>query len=410
MFISRSIKCKKTCTSFALILLILAFSYGTFGGCGVDYDTPANLTDTPTSLITAADLQGWMAAGLVNSSGYNNVVILDINSSCTITTNPSYLFEHLSGAYCLTTSEVTATRTEGVGVSTQFMVPDGAAMDALIKRTGIGSNTTIVLVSQQNLTRSSMVYFAFRYWGFPKNRLKILDGTLAADWKPAGCSTDTSGVAQPSVNSGYSVSQNTSLRSDLRISFPEMIEIAEGNMANAVILQAVGAVNFASFRTSIVGAVNFPYDPNVVQAGGAYFQPTATIITNLTGAGVDSTKNSVVYCNSGYMAVPVFFALDGILGWPAYYYDGGWLQWGQMIDENQAVAPGVGLDVNSPWRTDINTRSTGIPPTYFAPAGWLLPVTPLSFDATVNEIEEEDTKYMGTGSGGGSGGGGAGGC
>ena len=82
----------------------------------------------------------------------------------------------------------------------------------------------------------------------------------------------------------------------------------------------------------------------------------------------------------------------------------------QLVMVDQAVAPGVGLDVNSPWRTDINTRSTGIPPTYFAPAGWLLPVTPLSFDATVNEIEEEDTKYMGTGSGGGSGGGGAGGC
>ena len=407
MFIRKSIKCKKTCTSFALITLILALSYGTFGGCG-DYDTPDSQTDTPTALITEADLKGWMDAGLVNSSGYNNVVILDISSS-----NTAYTTEHLTGAYYVSASEIVATRTEGVGVYTKWMVPDGEMMDTLIKRTGIGPNTTVVFVSQQNVTRSTMAYFAFRYWGFRKNRLKVLDGVMT-DWKTAEplISTDTSGTEPPSANSGYSVRQNPSLRTDLRVSFPEMIDIVEGKMPNALILQAAVPVNYASFNTGILGSVAFPYDPNVVQAGALKFQTTPTIIANLTAAGVDSTKNSVVYCNSGYMAIPVFFALDGILGWPAYYYDGGWLQWGQMIDENQSVSTrAVGLDVNSPWRTDIPTLSTGIPPTYAAPFGFVPDfVNPISFDATVNEIEEEDAGYMETGTGGGAGGGGAGGC
>ena len=409
MAVKKLIQSKKAWLSVVLVLVTLGFTFGLFGGCGVDYNTPASLTETPNALIDEAKLKEWEDLDLVNGSGYNNVVILDVNTDTT-----AYLAEHLSGAYCVLRSEVTATRTEGVGVSTQFMVPDGAAMDAIIQRTGIGPNTTIVIVSQTNLQTATYAYFAFRYWGFPKNRLKVLGGTMA-QWKvlPGGnpLSTDNSGVAQTPLNSGYSVTQNPALRDDLRISFPEMIEIVEGGMPNSVILTTT-TPNYASFRTTILGSVSFPHISSVMVDNFEFQEEevTNTISNNLTGVGGGSTMNHVVYCNSGYFAVPVFFAIDGILGWPIYYYDGGWLQWGQMIDENQAVAPGVGLDVNSPWRTDIPTRSTGIPPTYSAPAGWLLPVTPLSFDATVNEIEQEDARYMDTGVGGGSGGGGTPGC
>lgn len=52
------------------------------------------------------------------------------------------------------------------------------------------------------------------------------------------------------------------------------------------------------------------------------------------------------------IASSAFFVLDAILGWPVADYDGSWSQWGQM-----AAANGGQLAADSPWRTDVPSRS-----------------------------------------------------
>ena len=52
------------------------------------------------------------------------------------------------------------------------------------------------------------------------------------------------------------------------------------------------------------------------------------------------------------IASSAFFVLDGILGWPVALYDSSWSQWGQM-----AAGPGGMLQPDSPWRTDVPSRS-----------------------------------------------------
>ena len=52
------------------------------------------------------------------------------------------------------------------------------------------------------------------------------------------------------------------------------------------------------------------------------------------------------------IASSAFFVLDGILGWPVANYDGSWSQWGQMASAN-----GGQLTLDSPWRTDVPSRS-----------------------------------------------------
>lgn len=54
------------------------------------------------------------------------------------------------------------------------------------------------------------------------------------------------------------------------------------------------------------------------------------------------------------IASSAFFVLDGILGWPAELYDGSWSQWGQLSGN---AAMGGQLKAESPWRTDIPSRS-----------------------------------------------------
>jgi hypothetical protein len=52
------------------------------------------------------------------------------------------------------------------------------------------------------------------------------------------------------------------------------------------------------------------------------------------------------------IASSAFFVLDAILDWPVSLYDGSWSQWGQM-----AALNGGTLKTDSPWRTDVPSRS-----------------------------------------------------
>ncbi len=52
------------------------------------------------------------------------------------------------------------------------------------------------------------------------------------------------------------------------------------------------------------------------------------------------------------IASSAFFVLDAILDWSVANYDGSWSQWGQM-----AASTGGTLQPDSPWRTDIPSRS-----------------------------------------------------
>jgi hypothetical protein len=54
------------------------------------------------------------------------------------------------------------------------------------------------------------------------------------------------------------------------------------------------------------------------------------------------------------IASSAFFVLDGILGWSVELYDGSWSQWGQLSAD---AANGGQLKADSPWRTDIPSRS-----------------------------------------------------
>jgi hypothetical protein len=60
------------------------------------------------------------------------------------------------------------------------------------------------------------------------------------------------------------------------------------------------------------------------------------------------------------IASSAFFVLDAILDWPVTLYDGSWSQWGQMAAVEYSTPSGTvkaALNSDSPWRTDVPSRS-----------------------------------------------------
>jgi hypothetical protein len=83
------------------------------------------------------------------------------------------------------------------------------------------------------------------------------------------------------------------------------------------------------------------------------------------------------------------------LGYPVKLYDASWIEWGQMADEAQDG----GLKANSPWRTDVPTRSEAI--TYNKEAGKLVEklVDANSYSLRADLVNLTDSSSCGGGSG-----------
>ncbi len=415
----------------AIALSLLSLSLILHGCGGSGYDAPAT-TQTVSALVSPETIKGWINNGSVNGTGYDKVVILDVN------TQANYSAGHIPGAQFLDSADIYQTRNEGIAADVN-MVLDGSHMDALIHKYGIDRNTTIVFTggnSDPKTTPSSILsatraYWTFRYWGFPKERLKVADGINPAWSAVYGLTTAPSPTIIPST---YSVKSNGLLRSDVRASLAEMITLVDSGTPNALIIDGRGSAgsfagapgstpgvfpptgDFVAFEGRIKGAKALGYTTLFDPSNGNRFLPPNQLAAKFAAIGLDSSKTAYVHCRTGVIASALYFALDGILGWPASNYDASWSQWGQLAGD---PVNGKQIDPNSPWRTDIASRSelivyngaNGKPVEKLCLDGSAATcATPASFDTDANKIEEEDAAYMNSsGSAGGSGGGGGGG-
>lgn len=432
---------KKTFRKLSLLLAIVtaAFLLWGCGGGGSDgYNAPEATQTTPISgqtqsvLIDEATLQDWIDSGLVNDeNSYEKVVILDVTEAA------RYGNGHIPGAQLWDMAENYQERIEGPALSVQ-MVLDGASMDAMLQKHGIDEGTTIVITSSYPNTHKVLrAYFQFRYWGFPKERLKVLNGFNGV-WPSAELTT----VVPAVTPSTFSVRDLGALCPDVRMSLSEMIAAVKSGSHLPVDFRGAGpfdtpgvfsdvAGDYVVFEGYYAGGTgysfknfNIDYAAGSAAAGvdsdGFKFKDAATIAAELEAAGIDNSKPIITACRTGNIASAAFFVLDGILGWDAAVYDGSWSQWGQMSTD---TTKGGELAAGSLWATDNPELSSSI--VYNIDVPRVVEVLPVNAQAQAlypdpslpeaNPIENEDAAYMSSGgsddsgaatsSSGGSGGG-----
>ncbi|MBE0574722.1 MAG: hypothetical protein IH613_02390 [Desulfuromonadales bacterium] len=407
-----------------LSMLLLAASL-TFTGCGGSsdsYDEPSAAQTAPIAgqtqsvLIDAATLKGWVDSGLVNNDDdWEKVVILDVTSATT------YAAGHIPGAQ-LWAGNSGIDRFDGPVLSGN-MVLDGAAMDAALQSYGIDERTTVVFAGSGNPGR---IYFMFRYWGFPKDRLKVLNGGKGA-WTAAGYAlTPIAPDVEPSTYSVRDLSFNPNVRAALNefIIGVENDTVAPVNTLVNNTDKAGGTTgifdpsgDYVIFQGLIEGGVNVGY-ANFYEGGSttAPLKSVDELKTLLETNGVDGSKPIITYCRAGNAASYGFLPIDAALGWDVMVYDGSWSQWGSLTNETEAAfVPDASYALPallSEWSTDvlvdqhklendgaffpgpyynINLGLTIEKPTFRIVEGALSP-----YDAGANSIEIEDREYFET--------------
>jgi len=274
------------------------------------YDTPIT-SQTSATLIEPETLKAWIDSGIVNSTGFDKVIILDVTSLATYTAG------HIPGALFVNSGDIAQTRTEGPAADIT-MVLDGTHMDALVQKYGIDKNTTIVFTSGAaspgagSVLTATRSYWIFRYWGFPKEKLKVLDGINFAWNTLYGLTPGDPPVPTPSA---YSVKNNVKLRTDLRASLSDMINVAEGRIANAIPVDmrsvptdgsyagkrgSTGGVfnpsgDFVAFEGRLKGGKAMLYTDLFDAANQYRFKASDVLAAMFTAIGIDSTKTAHVY-------------------------------------------------------------------------------------------------------------------
>ncbi len=187
-------------TGLAALSLVLSLQ-GCGGGGGEDttapvknipVNTPAtiaqvsddNYDNNVNGLITAATLKSWKDDWLANRPAgiTGKLVILQVAKGPAgaeyIKDNGTNVFTYLSPS-----SDWIQTRSNGV-IETPSMVPDGAAMDALLKKFNIDPKNDMIVAamgtgSTSNAMAQGRIWYALRYWGVDKKNLAILNGANA---------------------------------------------------------------------------------------------------------------------------------------------------------------------------------------------------------------------------------------
>lgn len=389
--------------------------WGCGGGGGTSSYSQSVTTTSAPAIIDAATLKKWIDEGKLNAPfGTKDRVVVVSPSTTAFWTNKG----HIPGAVRWDTNEFAMTRVEGLAAAGNMM-PTGSMMDAIIQRLGIDSNTTIVVSLPKNSTLyyQSLVYWDLRYWGFARNRIKILNAGDDA-WEVAGYSLSQDATDKYTAST-YSVAQNGTLKDVVRYSIGEMIGTIDSLIATPTLKSTWQMIDVRGFEKT-------PYITNALRMSGYtqfftrldagdgvtrnYMYPDkATLETRFaasavkdgsTDAFISATKKTVVMCTASSSASPSFVLFDAVLAVPEgniMMYDGSASQWnGYSTALLSAAYKNATSSQIQAWAFDnsTNPRAQETMPTstdysIFSVAPVVGPA-----DVNMNQIETADKAYM----------------
>ncbi len=272
---------------------------------GSDLRAPGPLLTpgTPgTVMISPATLNDWINNGYNNGVtdpfGYSKMIVIAVQ------TGGSYAAGHPTGAYFWSQGgELRTSRSDGI-LSIKSNVATQAMMDVILQRAGIDADTVIV-VTGNNLQRIGLGYFNLRYWGFPRERLKVMNAVIQ-DYISAGFSWDT--VTPPDAGGAYTVcneDQSTSV-DELRASLAEIISVAADGDPTTIPFDVRSSSEWdgtqvrsdTAFQGRIRTAVWNEWSNQTTSGGtgaGNQIKDAASLTTIFNGIGITSADTSYVY-------------------------------------------------------------------------------------------------------------------
>ena len=206
-------------------------------------------------------------------------------------------------------------------------------MEALLSRSGVGPDDTILLYGDNNNWFAAFAFWILKIYGHQDVRL--MDGgrkKWVADARPL-----TTDEEKPEASDYTAQEADKSLRANVQ----DVLKNLENGQFNLVdvrspaeftgeVIAPPGMTETAQRGGHVPGAKNIPW-AQAVNEDGTF--KDADALKSLYGAkGVDNSKPVIAYCRIGERSSHTWFVLHYLLGYPnCKNYDGSWTEYGSMI-------------------------------------------------------------------------------
>ena len=208
-----------------------------------------------------------------------------------------------------------------------------SALEALLGRSGVSPETTIVLYGDNNNWFAAYAYWMLSYYGH--RRLKLMNGGRGK-WIAEGreLSHDTPGHAAVT----YRFPDGT--REDIRayrdtvqshLGHVGLVDVRSPKEYSGDLLAPENLPQEGAQRGGhIPGAINVPW-ASVVREDGT-FKLVPELHALYGGKGITPDREVIAYCRIGERSAHTWFVLRELLGYPAVRnYDGSWTEWGSAV-------------------------------------------------------------------------------
>ena len=208
-----------------------------------------------------------------------------------------------------------------------------ADFSALLSRSGIGPDTTIVLYGDNNNWFAAFAYWQLKLFGH--DDVRIINGGRKY-WLDHGLPITTD---EPSyAETGYHLAEPDfglrAYRDDIlpRLGDAELalVDVRSPAEYNGEIIAPPGMSETAQRAGRIPGAASIPWGQTVREDGT--FKSPEELRSIYEAKGVTPDKDVIAYCRIGERSSHSWFVLHELLGYKRVRnYDGSWTEWGSLI-------------------------------------------------------------------------------
>jgi thiosulfate/3-mercaptopyruvate sulfurtransferase len=211
---------------------------------------------------------------------------------------------------------------------------DKAGFEELMRRNGIGNDTTVVFYGDRNNWYATYAYWLFKYFGHED--VRVMNGGRVK-WEAEG---------RPMVRDipTYPATEYTAKEPDERIRAyrddvlkqvqsgkPSLVDVRSPAEYSGEVLHMAGYPQEGAQRGGHVrGAQSIPWG-TAANEDGTFKSPEQ--LREIYGSkGITADKDVIAYCRIGERSSHTWFVLRELLGYPdVRNYDGSWTEWGSMV-------------------------------------------------------------------------------
>ena len=211
---------------------------------------------------------------------------------------------------------------------------DKAGFEELMRRNGIGNDTTVVFYGDRNNWYATYAYWLFKYFGHGDAR--VMNGGRTK-WEAEGrpMTRDVPTYPEASYTAQEPDERIRAYRDDVlkqvQSGAPALVDVRSPAEYTGEVLHMAGYPQEGAQRGGHVrGAQSIPWATAANEDGT--FKSPQQLREIYEGKSITPDQHVIAYCRIGERSSHTWFVLRELLGYPdVRNYDGSWTEWGSMV-------------------------------------------------------------------------------